>query len=372
MAFDHCKAARKLIESDWYQTLYGSSYNLIGKSEGGYDTDKGGRRMITGPGSGVGTGFHADFLIFDDPNSAKQIYSEAHRNETITWFDETMPSRLAQPDIGLKIVVQQRLHLSDVTGHILSTYPDRWKYIILPATLSKDVFPPHLGKYYQDGLLFPYRLSHNLLEGYKVTLQRGYVGQYLMSPRTVGGNYFKETWPRWFTKETMPVMEGLIISVDASFSATQDSCPASIQLWGRKRPNYYMIYDLTLRMGAIETCNAIERLANQYRGAMIVIEKAANGFFLTEILRRKFPVYEFLPAKFGGKEARAESVAPLWETGNVFIFDNTYNRTHYLPEILDFPNSSLKDRVDAMSQALLYYTRCALGSAKWDNNVQIF
>ena len=367
LAFDHCRASRKLIESEWYQQLWGNKYQLVGKSEGGYDTDKGGRRMITCPGSGVGTGFHADFLIFDDPNSAKQIYSEAHRNEAIVWFDETMPSRLSRPEIGLKIVVQQRLHLSDVTGHIKDHYPGSWKFIVLPATLSDNVYPVELAKNYINGQLFPARLTPSFLKSQMIMLQRGYVGQYLMSPRAVGGNFFKESWVNWYKKEQLPRLEQIIISVDASFDSGNTSCPVSIQAWGKRCPNYYMLYDLTQRMGAIESNTAIERVARSYPGALIVVERAANGYFLIEMLKKKFPVYEFLPNRFGGKEERAEQVAPLWEVGNVHVFDSVYNRTQYITEILDFPNNELKDRVDAMAQALLYFSRCSTGNFAWSN-----
>jgi predicted phage terminase large subunit-like protein len=129
-----------------------------------------------------------------------------------------------------------------------------------------------------------------------------------------------------------------------------------------------MLYDLTVRLGAVETVTAIERVYRSYPGATIVIEKAANGYFVIEQLRRKLPgVYEFVPSKFGGKEVRADMVAPLWETGNVFIADTPYNRTSYIPEILAFPNSEYKDRVDSMAMALLYFTRLQSNSGFVDN-----
>jgi predicted phage terminase large subunit-like protein len=368
LAGDHAKATRKLITSWWYQHLFGNSYLLIGNAETFFETDKGGRRMITSPGSAVGTGFHADFLIFDDPDSAGKVYSPAQRAETIRWFDEVMPSRLADPEIGLKIVVQQRLHLQDTTGHIKEKYGDSWDFTILPAMKSKDIYPPTLAQFYSkdNGLLFPSRLSMDVLNDYRKRLRNGFAGQMLMTPMNEGGNFFRETWPKWFTKEQMPVFQQIIISVDASFKSSDTSCPVSAQVWGLSSPNYYMVYDMTTRMGAIETGTALERLAAMYpAGTILVIEPAANGYYLIERLKKKFPIYAFPVARFGGKEVRAEIVAPLWETGNVCILDTPYNRNIYWPEILSFPSNQWKDRVDAMSQALIYYTRCRPVGAQW-------
>ena len=363
LAGDHAKATRRLIESEWYQSLFGDNYRLLSSSETFFETDKGGRRMITSPGSQVGTGFHADFLLFDDPDSATNIYSEAYRAQTTQWFDEVMPSRLSQPDIGLKIVVQQRLHQQDITGHILKNFPIQYQFIILPGELTDQVYPKDLRQYYVDNLLFPLRLSRKVLDDYKKRLRNGYSGQVLMNPLAQGGNFFRDTWPKWYRPDQLPVLDKLIISVDASFTDSSTSCPASIQVWGFKKPNFYMLYDLTHRMGAEETANAVIRLRKSYPQATIVIEKAANGYFVIEKLKKSlYGIYEFIPSKFGGKETRADMVSPLWETGNVYIADTPYNRTQYMPEILAFPNGTYKDRVDSMSQALLYYTRCDAGS----------
>ena len=374
LAADHAKSTRKLIVSDWYQSLFGDIYKLKGTAETFYETNQGGRRMITSPGSSVGTGFHADFLIFDDPDSAQGVFSQARRQETIRWFDEVMPSRLADPRVGLKIVVQQRLHIQDITGHIKELYvkkgtwdSDKWDFTILPGIKSRDVLPTSLMPFYDStGLLFPDRLSQDVLNNYRITLRNGFAGQIMMTPLTIGGNFFRETWPRWFTKEQMPVFDQIILSVDASFKDEENSCPASVQVWGLKSPNYYMLYDHTTRMGAIETGNAIERLLQVYpRGTITVIEPAANGYYLIEKLKKKYPVYPFPVARFGGKENRAAIAATLWETGNVYILDTPHNRTVYMPEILAFPNSQWKDRVDAMSQAIIYYTKCRPVGAAW-------
>jgi predicted phage terminase large subunit-like protein len=191
-------------------------------------------------------------------------------------------------------------------------------------------------------------------------LRTAYQGQILQSPIVSGGRIFKNQWVKWFTPAQLPVLQQIILSVDASFVDTPDACPASIQVWGKRSADYYLLYDETARMTAKSTLARIETIARMYQGCTVVVEKAANGYFIIQELQNKLSTYGFDPKKYGGKEVRAEMVAPLWENGNVYIADTIYNRTKYIVEILNFPNCEYVDRVDAMAQALLYFTRAQI------------
>jgi predicted phage terminase large subunit-like protein len=70
-------------------------------------------------------------------------------------------------------------------------------------------------------------------------------------------------------------------------------------------------------------------------------------------------VFAFSPQAYGGKEKRAESIAGYWEGGNVFLPEIPYMHSEYLPEITAFPKGTYRDRVDAMSMALIWFTRGA-------------
>jgi predicted phage terminase large subunit-like protein len=358
-----CADSRKLITSDWYQYYWGRRYHLMNNAATFLVNDRGGERRTTSPRSSA-TGHKADIILADDPNAADDRYSQADRELVIRWWTETMSSRLDTPLVGLKIIIQQRIDDYDLTGYLLKEQPALYARLSLPADLSEGdkPFPEILTKFYQNKLMFSKRLGREVLDAQKLQLRTAYSGQYNQRPIVSGGRYFKEAWFKWFVQAQLPHLQQVIVSVDASNSDAKDSCPASIQVWGYARPNAFMLYDYTERLSAIKTSNEIERIAKMYPGCILVIEKAANGFFIIEHLKQRYAVYEFLPAKFGGKEVRAEMVAPLWETGNIFIADNPHNRTVYMDEITSFPNSPFKDRVDAMSQALLYFTRCSAGS----------
>jgi predicted phage terminase large subunit-like protein len=95
-------------------------------------------------------------------------------------------------------------------------------------------------------------------------------------------------------------------------------------------------------------------------GCFIIVENAASGFGIIETLKlSRSLVFPFNPGAYGGKEKRAEMVTGYWEGGNVFLPEISYMHSEYLPEITAFPKGSYRDRVDAMSMALIWLTRGA-------------
>lgn len=352
---------RRLLESEWYQKFWFHKFKLISNGYTSYDNDKGGKRYTASPNSNEALGFGADIIIFDDINDSIGVYREIERQKVLQFVNEKMPSRLDKPKIGVRIFQQQRLHQEDISGWILKNQPDKFKYLCLPADLKDehaDVFPKEYEKNYVDGLLFPDRLDRDVLANLKSQLRNAYYGQYQQTPLAAGGNVFKEAWFKWFTSAQLPALDTVIVSVDASFTDSDESCPTSIQVWGRARPNYYLLYDETEKMSAMTTGNRVFAIANQYQGCQVVVEAAANGYFVIEFLKKKLSgVFGFDPRKYGGKEKRADSVTYLCEAGNVFIPDTDYIKSKWLPEILMFPNGKYKDRIDAMVQAMIYYTR---------------
>jgi predicted phage terminase large subunit-like protein len=95
------------------------------------------------------------------------------------------------------------------------------------------------------------------------------------------------------------------------------------------------------------------------------VESAANGYFVIEFLKKRLSgVFGFDPRKYGGKEQRADSVTYLCEAGNVYLPDTDYVHSKFLPEVLMFPNGKYKDRIDAMVQAMIYFTRSEVKQAR--------
>src|SRR5215211_3060273 len=111
---------RRLITSPWYQDRWGAVFQLTGDQNAKirFDTDQTGYRIATSVG-GIGTGEGGDFVITDDPNNALEAESDLIRQSTNDWWDGTMSTRGNDPKTVVRIIVQQRLHEEDLTGHVL-------------------------------------------------------------------------------------------------------------------------------------------------------------------------------------------------------------------------------------------------------------
>ena len=77
-----------------------------------------GVRRATSVGGTV-TGQGGDFLIVDDPVSPQNAASEIERENANEWYRTTFYSRLNQADIGVRIIIMQRVHEKDLTGQII-------------------------------------------------------------------------------------------------------------------------------------------------------------------------------------------------------------------------------------------------------------
>lgn len=132
LSLKHSIDCRHLMMEDWYQKLFPETILTKDQNEKSkFLTTKRGFRFVTSVG-GTATGEGGDILIVDDPHNPIQANSETQRNIALNWFDQTFSTRLNNKKKGVIVVVMQRLHENDLTGHLLSKKGVKWKQISLP------------------------------------------------------------------------------------------------------------------------------------------------------------------------------------------------------------------------------------------------
>lgn len=132
--------SRRLIASLWYQERWGEIFGLTPdqNQKTKFENDHAGHRIATSVG-GVGTGEGGDRLVADDPHKVKEAESELVREGVLTWWDETMSTRGNNPKTAAKVVVMQRVHSRDLTGHLLEQ--GSYHHLCLPAEYEPRVHP---------------------------------------------------------------------------------------------------------------------------------------------------------------------------------------------------------------------------------------
>ena len=119
---------RTLIQSDWYQELFQPDWALAGDQnvKSYYANTATGFRLALGVG-GATTGFRGDLIVVDDPLNAKDQYSEPARKGCLFWWDQAYANRLNDMQKSARVVIMQRLHEEDLTGHILAQEEEKRK-----------------------------------------------------------------------------------------------------------------------------------------------------------------------------------------------------------------------------------------------------
>src|SRR5690606_6669483 len=139
--------------------------------------------------------------------------SGAHRETALRVFQETLPTRLNNPDKSAIIVVMQRLHENDVSGLILEN-DYGYEHLCLPmefeperrCTTSIGFTDPRT----EEGeLLFPGRFPREVVDrDRKVMGEYAYAGQMQQRPAPRTGGFFR--WERLEVVDAAPKLKKII------------------------------------------------------------------------------------------------------------------------------------------------------------------
>lgn len=214
LADKHAIDCRALINSSLYRRIFPATcLSSEKRAIADFLTTARGCRKATSVG-GVLTGRGADFIIIDDPLQPDKALSDARRNSTNDWYDNTLISRLNHKLTGCIVIVMQRLHEDDLVGHVLAIQErmgldiePKWNVISFPAIAEQDEHYEVmcLGKpipYDRRAgeVLHPEREPREILDQLRETLgEYHFAGQYQQSPAPLGGGIIKANWFRYYT-----------------------------------------------------------------------------------------------------------------------------------------------------------------------------
>lgn len=296
-----------------------------------------------GVGGGI-TGQGADILIIDDPiKDRAQAGSKTIRDSIWDWYTSTAYTRLS-PGGGV-IVMATRWHTDDLIGRLIQRMGegDTFRIVNYPAIAEHDELHRKAGE-----ALHPerYPLS-TLLQIQKTIGSRDWEALYQQHPVPDGGALFKLEWfRRWTATSLPPEFDHTLMSWDMTFKDSKNSDYVVGQVWGKKGPNFYLLDQVRGQWDYVKTKEMVRVLAHKWpRVVRKLVEDKANGSAVISEL--KSTVSGFVPiTPTESKEARASSVTPYFEAGNVFIPEDSAAPwvPHYVSELLEFPAGSHDDQ----------------------------
>jgi len=354
LAVEMAVKTRRLIDSDWYQEKWGEvvSFAQDQNVKSRFENTRGGSRKSTGVGGTI-TGAGGDVIIIDDPLNPLDAHSEVKRKEAITWFKETMYSRLDNQKIGIRIIIMQRVHEEDLTGWLLKTQPEKWEHICIPVTDDYEIKPKNLAKFYKDGFFFPGRFSQEVLnDSKKVMGSYGYAGQMGQRPAPEGGGIFKREWFKYY--QELPKIKRKLWSWDTAAKAKEENCYTVGQLWGIGVEGFYLIDLIRKKMQYPELKRIILNAYESSPASGVLIEDKSSGQSVIQDLKNSttLPILEIQPVK--DKTTRAHLASPTVEAGKCFLPQGAEFIPDFLSELAIFPNGQFDDQVDSFTQFINY------------------
>jgi len=422
--------ARMLVQSDWYQRSFvpkdgdeewAKTYKILPweiredkDAKGDWGNSLGGFRRSTGLKAPV-TGEHTDWILCDDPHDADQVYSEAHRAEVISKWDNALYNRVNDQRVACRVVVMQRLHALDLSAHLLEG--DLWAHLVIASE-----YEPQHSKVTPIGwrdprtepgeLLDPVRFPREVLEAEKGPTRlgtSGYNAQHLQRPNAETGMMFPAGHWRFYRVEgdaevdpekrpkgcqrVAPVetlkrdrwgvleVDSVCVSVDATFGSTNETASAvGLIVGATKVATRFILDDLTPGPRSfLQTLDDVEdavKAAADMTGKKqirVLIEKKANGAAVLETMEKRLREGRF-ETKYGeaisvvfeawepgqnSKDSRAHAMEPDVEGGVLLLRDGAKWLHKYVQEFASFGGTGRNDRVDATGQFLAKYRKKA-------------
>ena len=351
------RKAKTLIDSPEYQEIFQTRLREDSQAAGRWETAQGGEYFAAGVGGAI-TGRGADLLIIDDPHSEQDAMNMSALERAYEWYTSGPRQRL-QP--GGKIVcVMTRWNTKDLTGILLKNQSepksDQWDIVEFPAILpsGKPVWPEY------------WKLDE--LESVKASLSLGkWNAQWMQNPTSEEGAILKREWWKDWDKEHMPRLDHVIQSYDTAFMKKETADFSAITTWGIFRenedgpPQMLLLDAIKERYEFPELRRVAKEQYDYWQPETVLVEAKASGLPLTYELRNMgIPVVNFTPSRGNDKHTRVNSVAPLFESGNIWAPLSKQFAQEVIEECAAFPYGDHDDLVDSTTQAVMRFRQGGL------------
>lgn len=389
LSFRDSRKCRQIIESEWFRMRYGHIFHLTSdqNQKGMFENNHRGYRFATSIEAQV-TGQGGDRVIVDDPHNARHAGSDLKREAVLEWWDQAMSTRLNNPKTGAKVIVMQRLHAKDLSGHVLER--GGYEHLILPMEyeVGEKKIITSIGwsdpRNEVGELLWPERITPVEVEGFKREMGTyGYVGQMQQRPTPQGGGLFRNDWFRYFKVVGDPMSDGHFVlnRVDPDGHMTEEIIQAAacmrfsvvdLAVSQRQTADYTVVTTcfmtpkrdalimdvIRARFEGPDQAKLIQSVRGKWNPGFVAVEQSGYQLSLVQdLLRQGAPIRAITPDK--DKVSRAIPASARYEAGTVFHLQGARWLSDLEYELMLFPKGEHDDIVDTISYIIYYVSLMA-------------
>ncbi len=347
LALGNSNKARELVSSPEFKRMWNINLSEVENAKGNWATNSGGVVYATGAGgqvTGMGAGdIHASpfsgCIILDDPIKPSDANSDIEREKVNERFFSTILTRLNNVNVPI-ILIMQRLHEDDLSGHLLEKEPNEWVHLKIPAIINEQSFWEY--KYPLDDLIKMRKANPRI-----------FAGQMMQEPAPSEGNIVNISWFKYFDN-----IEGGAIyqSWDTANKDGEENDYSACCTWLVKDNQYYL---LDVFKDKLQFPQLIEKMKHHYqvwKPRQIIIEDKASGQQSLQVLRQStsLPIIAYNPKQRSKSERMIDASIEI-QAGRVYVKNKAHWLDEFLHEIKVFPNGKYKDSGDAFSMFINWY-----------------
>lgn len=364
LSLKHSLDCRHVMSAPWYREVFADVALMRDQNEKHkFMTTAHGFRYATSIG-GAATGEGGDVLIIDDPLNPAQAASVTARKQANEWFDQTFSTRLNDKNKGVIVLVMQRLHADDLSGHLLAR--GGWEHLCIPAIAPRECVYD-FGRFHQiraqGDMLHPAREGKKALARVQADLgSAAFAAQYQQEPMPASGMMVR---PEWLQRYADYPRDGRVVqSWDTAIKAGSQHDASACATFVEHEHRHYLVDVLAVRAEYPQLKKHVLQQAEKWRPDAVLIEDAASGQSLLQDLRdgSEFPLIPVRPKQ--DKITRFASISAYIESGRVLLPENATWLAEFEAELLGFPAAAHDDRVDAFSQYLNWVRGRQAGAMK--------
>jgi predicted phage terminase large subunit-like protein len=358
LAAKHSRECKAVIESNWYRRVFATRISCEKNTETNFQTTRGGFRFATSVG-GTLTGIGGNVVVVDDPLSSGDAYSEAKRTGTNEWFDSVVYSRLDDKREGIIIVVSQRQHVDDLTGHVLQS--GSWNQLILPAIAEVEeriqIGPGRFHIRRPGDLLHEEREPRAVLEQMKAESgSHKFAAQYQQCPTPEDGEIIKWQWFEFY--DEVPERQSgdrIVQSWDTALKSGNHNDYSVCLTFLVRGNDYYLLDVFRERLKYPDLKRHIIQLADAYGAHSYIIEDKGSGTSVIADIRDSVHANISKPIAYmpvADKVTRMMAQSAKIEARQVHLPRRAPWLSEFHDEVLQFPYGRNDDQVDALAQFL--------------------
>jgi len=299
----------------------------------------------------------------DDPHNVLEGESELVRESTLTWWSETMSTRLNDQKTGAKVIVMQRVNERDLSGDVLKK--GGYEHLCLPCEYEGSKHTTSIGfkdpRTEMGELLWPEKLGREEIEQLKRDIgPYAAAGQLQQRPAPREGGLIKAAWFNYFKliKDAHGYIQSPKFSMvyqvwDTAFKVKENNDFTVCHTYGVADNGFYLIDRFKSKIEFPELERMAVMLANVHKPNQIFIEDHASGQSLIQVLQKKtrLPIKAIKADK--DKVARLNACSGFIEAGKMFLPENEPWVSDYIDTMCMFPAAAHDDDVDCTTHFLI-------------------